>query len=203
MGSTDTWDNGYPSGGNYWSDYRTSYPSAIENDSSDTWNTPYNVSSGNFDRYPLMGQFYTFPGWPWNGTYYVDVVSNSTLSDFSGGISLENPADKVIRFNVTGTTGTVGFCRVDIPTNWASIGTSGYWTVLVGGKLYTNETIITSGNYTYIYFTYAHSAKTVQITNTYIVPEFQPSMLLPLFMIITLLGAMIIKRKRGDLYPSP
>jgi hypothetical protein len=36
----------------------------------------------------------------------------------------------------------------------------------------------------------------VQITSTSIVPEFQPSMMLPLFMIMTLLGAMILKRNR-------
>ncbi len=195
--STNTWDDGYPSGGNYWSDYRTKYTNAVENDSSGIWNTPYVIDSSNTDRYPLMGLFHTFPVWPWNGTYYVDVVSNSTLSNFSGGISLENPADKVIRFNVTGTGGTVGFCRIDIPTGFASIGQLGYWSVLVGGALYTNGTIITSGNYTYIYFTYTHSTKIVQITNNYIVPEFQPFMLLPLFMIITLLGAMIFKRKQS------
>ena len=164
--STNVWDDGYPSGGNYWSDYKTRYPNAVENDSSAIWNTPYVIDSGSMDRCPLMGQFHTFNAFPWNGKYYVDVVSNSTLGNFNSGISLENPADKVILFNVTGTSSTVGFCRVDIPTCWASIGQSGYWTVIVGGTHYTNETIITSGNYTYIYFTYTHSTQTAQITNT-------------------------------------
>jgi len=38
-GHPNTWDNGFPSGGNYWSDYRAKYPSASEIDSSGIWNT--------------------------------------------------------------------------------------------------------------------------------------------------------------------
>jgi len=49
-----TWDNGYPSGGNYWSDYATRYPDAQELDGSGLWNTPYVIDENNRDRYPLM-----------------------------------------------------------------------------------------------------------------------------------------------------
>jgi parallel beta-helix repeat protein len=52
--STNAWDNGYPSGGNYWSDYQTRYPSATEIDSSGIWNTPYVIDSNDTDYYPLM-----------------------------------------------------------------------------------------------------------------------------------------------------
>jgi parallel beta-helix repeat protein len=52
--SPNNWDNGYPSGGNYWSDYQTRYPGASENDSSGIWNTPYVINSNNTDHYPLM-----------------------------------------------------------------------------------------------------------------------------------------------------
>jgi parallel beta-helix repeat protein len=55
-GSTNTWDNGYPSGGNYWSDYLTRYPNAAENDSSGIWNTSYLIDANNVDYYPLMNQ---------------------------------------------------------------------------------------------------------------------------------------------------
>jgi hypothetical protein len=55
-----------------------------------------------------------------------------------------------------------------------------------------------SKNSTCIYFTYSPGTETVQITSTSAVtPEFQPYMLLPLFMIITLLGAIAFKRKRN------
>jgi hypothetical protein len=50
----NTWDNGYPSGGNYWSDYQTKYPGAAQIDSSGIWNTAYVINSVNKDNYPLM-----------------------------------------------------------------------------------------------------------------------------------------------------
>jgi parallel beta-helix repeat protein len=50
----NTWDNGYPSGGNYWDDYNGS---DIDNDG--IGDTPYDISGGNNqDAYPLMV--------PWN-----------------------------------------------------------------------------------------------------------------------------------------
>jgi parallel beta-helix repeat protein len=52
-GKNTTWDNGYPSGGNYWSNYLTKCPNAAENDSSGIWNTPYVIDQENNDRYPL------------------------------------------------------------------------------------------------------------------------------------------------------
>jgi parallel beta-helix repeat protein len=52
--SINMWDNGYPSGGNYWSDYQTTYPNATEIDSSGIWNTPYIIDIFNQDSYPLM-----------------------------------------------------------------------------------------------------------------------------------------------------
>jgi parallel beta-helix repeat protein len=57
--STNVWDDGYPSGGNYWSDYQTRYSSAIEIDRSGVWNTQYVIDANNTDHYPLMT--------PWTG----------------------------------------------------------------------------------------------------------------------------------------
>jgi parallel beta-helix repeat protein len=52
--SINMWDNGYPSGGNYWSDYQTMNPNATEIDSSGIWNRPYVIDTLNQDSYPLM-----------------------------------------------------------------------------------------------------------------------------------------------------
>jgi len=52
--SSNIWDDGYPGGGNYWSDYETRYPNATEIDSLGMWSTPYVINSNNMDRYPLQ-----------------------------------------------------------------------------------------------------------------------------------------------------
>ena len=48
------WDDGYPSGGNYWSDYEERYPNATEIDDSGIWDTPYVIDENNQDNYPLV-----------------------------------------------------------------------------------------------------------------------------------------------------
>jgi parallel beta-helix repeat protein len=53
----NAWDDGYPSGGNYWSDYVAGYPNASEIDTSGIWNTPYVIAGNNTDRYPLTVQY--------------------------------------------------------------------------------------------------------------------------------------------------
>ena len=50
----NTWHDGYPSGGNYWSDYEERYPDAEELDGSGIWNTPYVIDENNQDNYPLI-----------------------------------------------------------------------------------------------------------------------------------------------------
>jgi len=51
----NTWDDGYPSGGNYWSDFDETSEGAYDNNSDDIVDTPYNISGGNNqDRYPLI-----------------------------------------------------------------------------------------------------------------------------------------------------
>ena len=57
----NAWNLGYPSGGNYWSDYQTKYPNAAEIDSSGIWNTPYAIDANNTDYYPLMNQVAVVP----------------------------------------------------------------------------------------------------------------------------------------------
>jgi parallel beta-helix repeat protein len=53
------WDNGFPSGGNYWSDYTNKYPNATEIDGLGISNTPYviSINPNVADRYPLVAPF--------------------------------------------------------------------------------------------------------------------------------------------------
>jgi len=52
--SENTWDNGYPIGGNYWSNYSNLYPDAKEMEASGIWGTSYIIDENNQDRYPLL-----------------------------------------------------------------------------------------------------------------------------------------------------
>lgn len=58
--SVNIWDNGFPSGGNYWSDYMERYPNATEIDNSGIWNTPYIIDKNNIDYYPIVSEFPSF-----------------------------------------------------------------------------------------------------------------------------------------------
>ena len=58
LSSINIWDNGYPSGGNYWSDYTGvdlyNGPYQNETGSDGIGDTPYIIDANNQDNYPLM-----------------------------------------------------------------------------------------------------------------------------------------------------
>lgn len=59
--STNVWDNDYPSGGNYWSDYdgedNYSGPNQDQPGSDGIGDTPYVIDENNVDRYPFMDPY--------------------------------------------------------------------------------------------------------------------------------------------------
>jgi len=182
----NVWDNGYPSGGNYWSNY-----TGVDTNGDAIGDTFHVIDANNTDMYPFMAPFSTFDASVWNGTeYFVDVVSNSTVSDF-----YFNPDEGAfLRFNITGEDGTKGFCRVTIPKDllWVQ---DGQWSVLVGGEP-VNYTIIPDENYTYLYFTYNHSTKTVEIQGTDVIPEFPSNVLLLGFLVLITIPLIFAQKKR-------
>jgi parallel beta-helix repeat protein len=58
MPGQNIWDDGFPSGGNYWSDYMVRYPNAHEIDASRIWDTQYVIDASNIDHYPLMNRVF-------------------------------------------------------------------------------------------------------------------------------------------------
>lgn len=176
------WDNGYPSGGNYWSDYN-----GTDNNGDGIGDTPYVIAENTQDNYPLMAPLTIFDAGTWEWTNYnVDVISNSLVSDFSF-----NPETALVRFSVESETGITGFCRVTIPKDL--LDAENHWTVLVDGTSVTSTVNIEANN-TYLYFIYRHSTKTVEIIGTDAIPEFPSWIILPLFL-ITVLFAVLLKRR--------
>jgi len=193
-GSGNFWDNGYPSGGNYWSDYNgtDSYCGFGQNK---TGSDGIGDIVHNVDGYPLMAPFATFDAGVWNEeTYSVDLISNSTLSDFR-----LNVTQKMLSFNVIGMEGNAGFCRITIPNVIVEDLWQGNFTVLLNGNAWPFRNWTDTIN-TYIYINYTHSEHEIVI-----VPEFSSAIIMPLFMILMILAVVFAKkkaRKKTETYPS-
>jgi parallel beta-helix repeat protein len=193
--STEAWDDGYPSGGNYWSGYtgvdQKNGPYQNMTGSDGIGDTTYTICANNTDHYPLMGTFYSYEVhvqnssiWPLLG---VTLISNSTITHFLAPFSFEHDCIVFMSFNVTGKQGSTGFCRVAIPKDIMNV----TFIVFVNGTEIPYTILSCSNaNISYLYFTYTHSTKQVIIT-----PEFPSFLILPLLMIITLLGAIAFKKR--------
>jgi len=178
--SSNIWDNGEE--GNYWSSYN-----GADTDVDGIGDTPYIINENNTDHYPLMAPITVFDAGTWEETSYnVDVISNSTVSEFSF-----NPENAQIQFKVDGETGTTGFCRVTSPKDL--LDAEDNWIVLVDGTAVT-AIVNEDTNNTYLYFTYQHSTKTVEIIGTTVIPEFPSWTILPLLLAATL-GTTICKHR--------
>jgi len=174
--SINIWDDGYPSGGNHWSNYTgvDLEPDGI----GDSW---YEIDSSNIDHYPLKGMFSDFDA---TSEHSVQTICNSSISGFQYG-------DSSIRFNVTGEDGTAGFCRICIPT---ALMNATYRVFVNGTEVQCNLLPCSNSTHSYLYFSYSHSIKEIVI-----IPELASLIILPLFMLATLIVVIICNKKRIDI----
>ncbi|MEM3056878.1 MAG: NosD domain-containing protein [Candidatus Bathyarchaeia archaeon] len=164
------WDDGYPSGGNYWSDYdgvdEKSGPNQNQPGSDGIGDTLYpvnpysNATMYDNDYYPLMGKFYYYP--LIDISEIISIVSNSVVSDFR-----LNRTIFLISFRVTGLRYSSGFCRVMIPNilfegMW---GDEGRFSVLLDDEPIPFRTMNQpyDKENTFIYFSYTHSEHEIKI----------------------------------------
>jgi parallel beta-helix repeat protein len=159
-------DNGYPSGGNYWSDYNgTDQKSGTKQNITGSDGIGDQRYLGFFsvvDNYPLMQPIQTFEAGTWqNKPRNIDITSNSTLSAFK-----LDAAARTVSFNVTGEASTTGFCRIIIPNAIIQDLWSNDYTITINANPLPHRNW-TDTQDTYLYINYTHSQHEIVI-----LPEF-------------------------------
>jgi len=180
--SSNIWDNEYPSGGNYWSDY-----TGVDVDMDGIGETEYVIDNSNKDRYPLIALIHVFSVGPCNEVSFdVDVVSNSTVSNFQFSLT-----QRIMSFNASGPEDTLGFCRITIPSIVIQDLWENNYTVLADGNPPVTFRNWTDGTYTYLYFTFNHPEQKIVM-----IPEFSSNILLWLLLFFVLVMSKIMRRVR-------
>jgi len=124
-----------------------------------------------------MGMFSDFKA---TSEHHVQTICNSSISDFQFN-------GTAISFNVTGETDTIGFCRICVPR---ALMNETYQVFVNGTEVQCNLLPCSNTTHSYLYLTYNLSTQEVII-----IPEFPAFLILPLFMAVTLLAVIIIRRK--------
>lgn len=120
-------------------------------------------------------------------SFDVKVSCNSTLSNF-----VFNQTEKMISFQLMGTSETVGYCNVSFPKELLG----GPFTIRVNGSLLDTFGETSNGE-TSLHFTFNFgSTCNVEVIGTTAIPEFQ-SIVLSLFMALTLFALILRKMKRN------
>ena len=122
-------------------------------------------------------------------TYKVVLLSNSTVTSFN----FSQP-QKQISFNVTGSSGTIGYCNISISKDllWDEFSVYKNGSLLEKDADYTQT--FNDTHYSF-YITYLHTTHTITIRATEVIPEF-PTWTSILFMLIVLTISTAIYKRR-------
>lgn len=162
----NVWDDSYPSGGNYWSDYDgfdyKSGPNQDHPGSDGIGDTPHLIIhlnvTGAVDHYPLIGIFNSYAAGIWRFiSEIISIVSNSAISNFR-----IDTTNRMISFRVAGARYSPGFCRIMIPNIIVEELWRGRFSVLLDDEpIPFNKWVY--GENTFIYFSYIHSEHEIKI----------------------------------------
>lgn len=143
--------------GNYWVDY-----AGQDLNEDGIGDSPYIINTRNRDNHPLTGRFSDFSITLSGETYNIAFICNSTISDFRFEIGRET-GNKMVLLNVTGEDGTVGFCRIGLPVKLMD-----YPLIVLVDAEEIVPTLLNISNeeYVHLYFTYAHSSRTLTIISS-------------------------------------
>jgi len=194
------WNNTYPAGGNYWSDYThddvNSGPYQNRTGSDGVGDESYELPLEAKDHYPIMGSIHYFHAYGWENIDYYTLVSSNITDAFPSNFHFD-PKEAFINFTLTGNI-EKGFCRVTIPKQllWVEDG----WVVTIDNEG-TENTFMSDINYTYICFAYNYSnTKTVKIQGTHCIPEFSSPNIL-LYVVTTMFALVILKITKTNSLP--
>ncbi|MEM2105275.1 MAG: hypothetical protein QXV21_02235 [Candidatus Bathyarchaeia archaeon] len=170
--TTVFFDDGYPSGGNYWSDYVAQ----------DMYNGPYqNVTGGDgildvgypsgdysWDRYPLANPFLKIVITVGLKDFDVFVSANATLISYEFSVSAKTLTLTLESFEDGNCS-----CRVVIPKSLLSCDSLNEWVVLLDDEVLPYLPY-EDGEFTYLYFVCAQfkPESVIQIVGNHAVPEF-------------------------------
>jgi parallel beta-helix repeat protein len=187
-----TWDNGYPSGGNYWIGYASSdncsgpYQNITGSDG--IGDTPYVIDADDIDHYPFM---------------MIDICN----------VSQTPSKDNVTSTDVVEVNATVThyFPLEQVILNCSYTNSSATWTSII--NMTNHEGDIWNGiipslpvgtNVTYVITAQDNSGNSINSTSQgytfdypVVIPEFPSFLILPLFFIATLLVVIVYRRKRA------
>ena len=195
------WDNGYPSGGNYWSNYVCidikSGPHQDILGSDGIGDTPYIISENSIDRYPLVTH--------WKG--------GGDIAPPTVGVPTRNPpgnpeAQQEVRVSVNVADSISGVKNVTLfytTSNWTAsnnlpmthnTSTGLYETIIPG------QPAGTFVKFKILAYDSSENNATREEPELYfvydVIPEFPSFLILPLFMIATLLAVKVYRRKQSQ-----
>jgi len=157
----NSFDEGYPLGGNFWSHY-----AGTDTNHDGLGDTSHAIDTNNTDNYPLVGPFSSFHAY---AGLRVETISNSTINSFA-----YTNEDGTIRMQVTNTSAsqTTGFMRTTIPRRLIREP----YTVSIDAELTPvlnlNNSLYYNGTHRWIYFAYPHSTHEISIQG--VLPDITP-----------------------------
>ncbi len=121
-------------------------------------------------------------------TYVIPMTTNSCISNLEF-----EPLIEQIMFNVTGETGTMGYCNITIPKHLLKAEPLSTWKVLFDDNLELQYIDTENQTHSFIYINYTYSDHRIQIQGTWAIPEFPPIMSLAL-LIVSIMFIAVLNR---------
>lgn len=204
FGSFTSFDNGYPSGGNFWGDYAGPdlFSGPYQNETGSDGILDVGYPSGNpLDRYPFSSPLTEIEVAAAGNSFFLQISTNVTLTD-----CFLNETAKSIGLMVQPQTLGNGSCRITIPRELLSTNDTSEWrvseTYLNGTALEGPYRAITDSENTYIYFTYTRSnISRIEIRGTMVLSEVSISLLVVeviLASVVLLFGTRIANRGKNN-----